>query len=107
MPEHAVVLMTAPDAAVADRIARALVDERLAACVSLVPEVRSVYRWEGRTEESREVLLVAKTRAVLFPSLEARVRALHPYDVPEIVALPLTDGSRPYLSWLDASVSRS
>lgn len=106
MPEHAVVLMTAPDAAVADRIARALVDERLAACVSLVPEVRSVYRWEGKVEESREVLLVAKTRAGLFPALEARVRALHPYDVPEIVAVPLTDGSRPYLSWLDASVAR-
>lgn len=107
MADHAVVLMTAPDAAVADRIARALVDERLAACVSLVPEVRSVYRWEGKVEESREVLLVAKTLAGLFPALEARVRAIHPYDVPEIISLALTDGSRPYFSWLDASVARS
>ncbi len=104
MPEHAVVLMTAPDAAAAERIARALVDERLAACVNIVPGVRSIYRWEGKVEDSTEVLLVAKTRAALFERLEARVRALHPYDVPEIVALPLTDGSRPYLSWLDQSV---
>lgn len=104
MPEHAVVLMTAPDAAAAERIARALVDERLAACVNILPGVRSVYRWEGKVEESSEVLLVAKTRASLFGKVEARVRALHPYDVPEIVALPLTDGSRPYLSWLDQSV---
>ena len=72
MPEHAVVLMTAPDAAA--------------------------------VEESREVMLVAKTRQSLFARLEARVRELHPYDVPEIVSMPLTDGSRPYLSWLDQSV---
>lgn len=104
MPEHAVVLMTAPDAAAAERIARALVDERLAACVNIVPEVRSVYRWEGKVEESREVMLVAKTRQSLFGRLEARVRELHPYDVPEIVSIPLTDGSRPYLSWLDQAV---
>lgn len=107
MSEHSVVLMTAPDAACADRIARALVDEQLAACVNVLPEMKSVYRWEGKMEESREVLLVAKTRSALFPSLEARVRALHPYEVPEIVSLPLTDGSRPYLSWVDASVLRT
>ncbi|MCE9581336.1 MAG: divalent-cation tolerance protein CutA [Planctomycetes bacterium] len=107
MPEFSVVLMTAPDAACADRIARVLVDERLAACVNILPEARSVYRWEGKVEEARELLLVAKTRAGLFPALEARVRALHPHKVPEIIAIPLTDGSRPYLSWVDASVLQS
>jgi periplasmic divalent cation tolerance protein len=104
MSEHSVILMTAPDAACAERIARALVEERLAACVNVVPGVKSVYRWEGKVEESSEVMLVAKTRSALFPTLEARVRALHPYEVPEIVSLPLTAGSRPYLSWVDASV---
>ncbi|MEK7466992.1 MAG: divalent-cation tolerance protein CutA [Planctomycetota bacterium] len=104
MSEHSVILMTAPDAACADRIARALVEERLAACVNVLPEMQSIYRWEGKLEESREVLLIAKTRSVLFQKLEARVRSLHPYQVPEIIAWPLTDGSRPYLSWLDASV---
>jgi periplasmic divalent cation tolerance protein len=102
---HLAVLVTAPDAEVAGRIARSLVEERLAACVNILP-VRSVYTWEGKVEDASENMLVIKTAAAAWERLEARVKALHPYDVPEIVALPLARGSRPYLSWIDASVEK-
>jgi periplasmic divalent cation tolerance protein len=96
------VLMTAPDEACARRIARALVEERLAACVNLLPGLQSIYRWQGAVEEASEVLLVAKTRASRVAALAARVRALHPYALPEVVALPVADGSRAYLRWVVA-----
>ena len=95
-----VVLITAPDRETATRLARALVDERLAACVNLVPGIRSIYRWEGRVEEDDEVLLLVKTSRLRLDSLERRVRALHPYDVPELVFLSISGGSDPYLAWL-------
>jgi periplasmic divalent cation tolerance protein len=98
--EFIVVLVTAPDAEKAQGIATALVEERLAACANLVPGLISIYRWEGKVHRDPEVLVVIKTRAELFPRLEARVRALHPYKVPEIVALPILRGSEPYLRWL-------
>ena len=94
------VLVSAPDDASARRIARALVEERLAACVNLLPGVHSIYRWKGAVEEASEVLLVAKTRAARVAALAARVRALHPYELPEVVALPVADGSRSYLRWV-------
>lgn len=96
------VWITAPDEETARRLARALVEERLAACVNLVPGLRSIYRWQGRVEEAAEVLLVAKTQAERFAALAARVRALHPYALPEIVALPVQDGSEEYLRWVVA-----
>lgn len=95
-----VVLVTAPDAATAEALARALVEERLAACVSVVPGVRSVYRWQGRVEETAELLLVAKTRADRGPALAARVRELHPYELPEVLELPALGGSEAYLEWV-------
>ena len=94
------VLVTAPDADTAARLARSLVDERLAACVNLVPGVRSIYRWEGQVEEAGEVLLVAKTRADRAAALASRVRDLHPYDVPEVLELPAVGGSAAYLDWV-------
>ncbi|MCA9513258.1 MAG: divalent-cation tolerance protein CutA [Myxococcota bacterium] len=97
-----VVLVTAPDDAVAARIARALVDERLAACVSLVPGVRSVYRWEGAVEDATEVLLIAKTAAARVEALARRVSEIHPYDLPETLALPASGGSDAYLAWVRA-----
>jgi periplasmic divalent cation tolerance protein len=100
-----VVLITAPDAEQAGRIARQLVDEGLAACVSVVPQVRSIYRWEGRVEEGAECLMLAKTREDAFEALRARVVALHPYQCPEIVALPIAEGHAPYLEWLRTSVA--
>lgn len=98
--EPRVVLVTAPDAETAQRLAHALVTERLAACVNLVPGIRSVYRWEGRIHEDAEVLLVAKTRADRCDALAARIQALHPYELPEVVVLPVTGGSAGYLDWV-------
>ena len=96
------LLITAPDEETGRRIARTLVEERFAACVNVVPGVTSIYRWRGAVEEASEVMLVAKTRAERAPALAARVRALHPYELPEVVALPVTDGSRAYLRWVVA-----
>jgi periplasmic divalent cation tolerance protein len=95
-----VVLVTAPDAATAEVLARALVEERLAACVNVVPGVRSIYRWQGRVEEAAELLLVAKTRADRGAALAARVRELHPYELPEVLELPALGGSEAYLGWV-------
>ena len=99
-----VLLSTAPDRDTALAIARTVVAERLAACVNLVPQVSSVYRWQGEVEESVEVLMVAKTRADRSEALCARVGELHPYDVPELIALPIDRGSAAYLAWVDENV---
>ncbi len=95
-----VVLVTAPDTRVADRLATALVEERLAACVNLVSNVQSIYRWEGSVQRDPEVLLVIKTASDRLAAMTERVEALHPYDVPEVVALPVASGSSPYLDWV-------
>ncbi len=95
-----VVWVTAPDAEQGAALARALVEERLAACVNLLPSIRSVYRWEGRVQDDAEVLLVIKTRADRLASLTTRVGELHPYDLPEVLALPAVGGSSAYLRWV-------
>lgn len=95
-----VVFVTAPDAGAGARIARALVEERLAACVNLVPGIRSTYRWQGRVQEDDEVLLVIKTVEGRLDALGERVRALHPYDLPEVLALAAAGGSPDYLAWV-------
>lgn len=95
-----VTLITAPDLETAARIARALVEERLAACVNVVPGVRSIYRYEGRVHDEGEVLMVVKARAERADALEARVRALHPYEVPEVLHLAAAGGSAAYLAWV-------
>ena len=95
-----VVLITAPDADVAASLARTLVNERLAACVNVVPHVRSFYRWEGEVRQDEEVLLVVKTGSERSQALAARVRALHPYDLPEVLALAAVGGSEEYLGWV-------
>ena len=99
------VLVAAPSAAKAARIARALVEERLAACGNVVPRLRSTFRWEGRVREEAEALLVLKTTRRRFQALRARVLALHPYQVPEILALPVEAGHAAYLEWI-ASCTR-
>ena len=98
-----VALSTAPDAAQAERLARALVEERLIACANLVPGLTSVYRWEGAVQAEPEVLLVMKTRRSLVPRLKERLPELHPYDVPELVVTPLVDGLAPYCRWVRES----
>jgi len=104
-PDSRVVLITAPDGDVALRLARALVGEGLAACVNLVGGVTSVYRWEGAVEEAREVLLVAKTLERRLAALERRLAELHPYDVPELVALVPGHVERKYAEWLEGACS--
>ena len=103
--EVIVVFMTAANNAEAARLAEMLVGERLAACVQILPEMESVYRWQGQIERQKEVLLIAKTLASKFEALEREVRALHSYETPEIVALPLAAGSSAYLAWLSAAVT--
>ena len=100
MQEFIIVYITAGSPAEGDRLARALVDERLAACVTRIATVQSVYRWEGKLEQSEEQLLIIKTQRRLFAALEKRVRELHSYSVPEVVALPIIEGSQDYLRWL-------
>jgi periplasmic divalent cation tolerance protein len=104
--EAIVVLVTAGSEDEAARIGGALVTERLAACVNVVGPIRSIYRWQGAVEDAREWLLVAKARATDLAALEARVRALHSYEVPEVLALPVYGGSAAYLSWLDEATRR-
>jgi periplasmic divalent cation tolerance protein len=99
-----VVFVTAADREEAMRLAEMLVDKRLAACVQILPEMQSVYRWKGKVERQTEVLLIAKTARAKFEDLEKEVRELHSYQTPEIVAFPLTAGSSPYLEWLKTSV---
>jgi periplasmic divalent cation tolerance protein len=102
MPDHVVVLMTAPAAEVAATIGRTLVDEGLAACVTVVPGARSIYRWDGKICDETEVLCLLKSRSDRFAELRARIVALHPYEVPEIIAVPVVAGSEPYLRWIDS-----
>jgi periplasmic divalent cation tolerance protein len=100
-----VALSTVGTAEDAERIARSLVERRLAACVNVVPGVVSIYRWKGGICRDEERLLVIKTRLERLPALREALVALHPYDVPELVALAVEAGHEPYLAWLDESVS--
>ena len=99
-----VVMMTAGSREEAVRLAEMLVGARLAACVQIMPEMESVYRWEGEIQREPEVLLLAKTTDECFAKLEQEVRALHTYQTPEIIALPITAASAPYLEWLIGNV---
>ncbi len=108
MPEqHLIVLSTAPDQTVAQHIAGALVDEQLAACVNILPQVSSVYRWQGKREVGSEVVLIIKTRQGVYQKLQQRLVALHPYELPEIVAVPLVGGLAGYLGWIDQMTGKS
>jgi periplasmic divalent cation tolerance protein len=107
MSEQIVVLMTASSQEEANQIADALVGEMLAACVNVVPAITSVYRWEGKVQRGAEWLLIAKSRRDVLDALVQRVQALHSYDVPEVIALPLVGGSEAYLRWLDREVHGS
>ena len=99
-----VVLVTTGSREEAARLADIIVTARLAACVQILPEIESVYHWKGKVERAPEILLLAKTTKENFAALEAAVRALHSYETPEIIALPITAVSQPYLEWLTANV---
>ena len=95
-----IVLITTSDEVEAVRIARALVEARLAGCVNIIKDIRSIYNWQGKVEDENEVLMVVKTRESLFDPLMEKVKELHSYTVPEIIALPIIQGSEDYLKWL-------
>lgn len=101
---YAVVFITASSSEEARLLAGTLVEERLAACVSIVSQVHSIYTWEGRLEKADEYLLMCKTKKGLFDRLEARVRSLHSYQVPEIIQVPIMNGSEAYLRWMDETL---
>jgi periplasmic divalent cation tolerance protein len=100
MSEPIVVLITCGSEEEAVKISNALVEERLAACVNLISPVRSIYRWEGKICDEKEWLLIIKTQRIRFDELEKKVKSLHSYSVPEIIALPIIAGSSSYLDWL-------
>jgi periplasmic divalent cation tolerance protein len=104
MTKSLVVFVTASSRKEADKIAQALVAEKLAACVTIVPEVFSRYRWKGHVENSEELLLIIKTFSRLYKALEKRVKALHSYSVPEILAVPVMAGNADYLKWMKDSL---
>ena len=104
MEEYLVVLVTTPSKEVGHAVARALLQQKLAACVNVVPSIASIYTWEGELCSDEEVLLVIKSTRTAFEALAAAVRNVHPYDVPEIIALPLVTGAQDYLDWIDEVV---
>jgi periplasmic divalent cation tolerance protein len=97
------VFTNAPDRAIAEKIARTLVEQKLAACVNILAGCMSIYRWDGMVETAAEVPLLIKTRAEIYPEVEAAIKGLHPYELPEIVAMPIAQGSREYLEWINAA----
>ena len=104
MSEHLVVLITAGSQEEAERVAGALVMGRLAACANVIPGVTSIYRWDGQIQQDQEWLLVVKSQQAVLEDLVECVQELHSYDVPEIIALPVTGGSKAYLDWIDQEV---
>jgi periplasmic divalent cation tolerance protein len=99
-PEFQIVLTTCPDAEVAETIASSLVAEGLAACVNILAPVRSIYTWKGQVETAEEYLLLVKSQRAQYEAIEQRILRLHPYELPEIVAVPITSGLAGYLAWL-------
>ena len=98
--DNLIVFITASGEDEAAKISRALVEARLAGCVNIIKNIRSIYSWEGKIEDEAEVIMIAKTQKHLFYSLMKKVKALHSYKVPEIIAMPIVDGSEDYLEWL-------
>jgi periplasmic divalent cation tolerance protein len=101
MTDVSVVFITVPNEEEALKIARMLVEKRIAACVNIINNIRSVYRWEGKIEDDSELLLIVKTLNTLIDDVKSAVKELHSYSVPEIIALPILDGSEDYLKWLE------
>lgn len=101
---HQVIFCTCPTQDIAETIATQLVESKLAACVNLLPGVTSIYMWQGKVEKDSEVILKIKSNAMLFDRIAQKISDIHPYEVPEIIALDLKQGNQAYLDWLDASV---
>lgn len=98
---HIIVVITVPSREVGQQIAETLLENKLVACVNIIPGISSIYHWQGAIEQDDEMLLIAKTRAALFDRLATTVKRVHPYDVPEVIAMPIVAGSNEYLAWID------
>jgi len=107
MTRHVTVIITAPDEDSGARIAKKLVEEKLCACVNIIPKIRSIYSWEGKLCDDSEVMLIGKTASALSPAIVERVKELHSYDLPEVIFLPIITGAGDYLDWIDESVDLS
>ena len=105
MNTYLLVLCTCPEGESAAQLAESLIEARLAACVNILPEVRSIYRWEGKTVHDTERLMLIKTETAAFPAVKEHILGRHPYATPEIVAVPIADGSTAYLDWIHACLS--
>ena len=99
------VLCTVPDRDSAEHIAEVLVEEQLAACINIIPGIASVYRWKGAIEKDEELLLLIKTSQGSYQSLEQRIRTLHPYELPEIIAVPIQTGQTDYIQWIESNLA--
>ena len=104
MTDKIVILSTCSTEEEADRLARLLLDNHLAACVSVIPQIRSLYHWKGAIESARECLLLIKSSRELFDAVRVRVEAAHSYEVPELLALPVVEGAANYMNWLSANL---
>jgi periplasmic divalent cation tolerance protein len=104
---YIVVYVTTPEIEVSQKIADTLINEKLAACVNITPKIQSTYYWQGNVEHDDEYLLIIKTREDRFNKLEERIKELHPYTVPEIIAMPIVRGSQDYLKWIDETLERT
>jgi periplasmic divalent cation tolerance protein len=101
MNEFSVIFCTVPNIESGEKIANLLVEQKLAACVNIVPGLRSIYRWEDKICDDCELLLVIKTRSSIFEQIKSSIKSLHPYSVPEIISIPIKDGDDNYLKWID------
>ncbi|HEX7636018.1 MAG TPA: divalent-cation tolerance protein CutA [Noviherbaspirillum sp.] len=106
MQQALLVLTNVPDEAVARTIAHLLIEQRLAACVNMLPAVQSIYRWQGKLEQASEVALLVKTTQTRYTELEAAIKSVHPYQVPEIIAVPVVAGLPAYLGWIAAETKK-
>lgn len=102
MEDFIIILVTTSSEEEGRKIAQVLVEKRIAACVNIINDIESIYRWKGKISDEKEVLLLIKTRKKLYKSVEEEIRKLHSYEVPEIIALPIISGSKDYLYWIDS-----
>jgi len=107
MDAYQLVLNTCPDEETAQQLAKCILDEKLAACINIIPGLLSIYEWQGKREQGTEVLLLIKTRQELFTELEMLICSLHPYELPEIIALSINDGLQVYLNWISTQTQQS
>lgn len=104
--KYIVVYVTAPNIETASKIAETIVEKRLAACVNIIPKINSIYWWEGKIERDEEVLLIIKSRREIFEKLSMAIKEIHPYNVPEIIALPIIKGNKEYLEWINGETTQ-